>query len=415
MSPDPNLPEQATLAALGLDKALPSGARVDHQAEVREVQDTAAMTWLALTELQPAPDAVWQGIRAELKFDGNDRVPERQNGLRWFNWGGWAAAALLALAWWLQEPPQPGTAPVIPSAGAVPETVRNASRAPSAPAGSQPLQPVHDTALRQELGELRRRLADALSGTDSPGLHRPAILELRVPGSVGADAPEGAAARLQQLVTQALPRDLMLRQARDTSTLILENGWPKAGWITGESGQTIRHLSFPADQWEELGLWKAPDQFYDPATSLSWAPAPDGLGYLGRVSPSVPDPAGFEMPRPRDAVTESQSKEPAAAPAPTGYLVSDPGTSEATLLLADLPPAAPGTQHMVVATAADGSRQQYQINASDFSGEGTRTASLTLSSLSLPGHFTNFSVVQFTSNDAVTSGNGLVLLSGGLP
>jgi hypothetical protein len=123
------------------------------------------------------------------------------------------------------------------------------------------------------------------------------------------------------------------------------------------------------------------------------------------------------MPRSREVITESKSKEPAVAPVPSGYLVSEPGTSEATLLLADLPAAAPGTQHMVVATAADGSRQQYQINASDFSTDGRSlgTASLTLSSLSLPGHFTGFSVVQYTSNDAVNSGNGLVLLSGGLP
>lgn len=422
MTPEPNPPEQTTLAALGLDKPLPPGTGPELREEVREIQDTAAMTWLALTELQPAPDSIWQGIRQELKLDVARPVPANRMLWKLRTWGGWAAAALLALAWWLQESPRPAGVPATvrtPEGGPIRGGGNPHLRSPAAQAGSATLAG-GEPALRQELDDLRQRLAEALRQPESPGLHRPAILELRAPGNAGAGGASAreAAARLQQLVTQALQRDLMLKRVRDSSALILESGWPRAGWISGDSGQTIRHLSFPADHWEELGLWKAPDQFYDPATSLTWSPAPDGLGYLGRVSPSAPDPAGFQMPRPREAVMEAEGRGSAAPPAPSGYLVSEPGTSEATLLLADLPPATPGTQHLVVATAADGSRQQYQLHASDFfpfEGNSTGTASLTLSSLSLPGHFTGFSVVQIPTNGAFSSGDGQVLLSGGMP
>lgn len=87
-SSDPIQTEHATLAALGLDKSLPPGAGTELRDDVREVQDTAAMTWLALTDLQPAPDAIWQGVRSELKFEGTVMVAERQQGRRWFAWGG---------------------------------------------------------------------------------------------------------------------------------------------------------------------------------------------------------------------------------------------------------------------------------------------------------------------------------------
>ena len=402
MHPDPITPENPTLSALGLEKPLPPNAPSEQQAAAREVHDAVALTWLAVSDLQPAPESIWRGIQSQI----TPAIGHNPTRRRWqipITYSGWAAAAALALGWWLQDTP--------PATTREPNAVTNLNTKPSQPAiteipNATPTDPRNpeNSKLREELLQLRQRLASVSSQPDIPGLHRPAIVELRAPdGDANPASPGDAAARLQQLVTRALQRDLILRDAGDASAIVLERGWPTANWQLSESGQTIRHLSFPADRWEELGLWKSPDSFYDPATSLTWAPAPDGLGYLGSVTPVPADATTFTKPRPKAEIQAAPAK-PKMPSRPSGYLVSEPGSGDATLLLSDLPPVPEGGQQFVIASNANGRTQQYQIAGNSTTGytslsnTSTNTAfsvdSLTLSSLSLSGNFTNFQVVQ---------------------
>ena len=414
MNPDPIPPETPTLAALGLGPALPATAPADDAATVREVQDAAALTWLAVAELQPAPGVIWQGIQS--RTTPALAPPPRLR--RWqplVTWGGWAAAALLAAGWWQQAAPVPGTPAVPENPPANPPLAITKPAAPAPPVQTTPA----ESALREDLLQLRQRLAEATPPTEAaPGTHRPAILELRTPGNATAASPAESNARLQQLVTRALQRDLLFRNAQDGSSIVLERGWPTAGWLAADSGQSIRHLSFPADRWEELGLWKATGQFFDPASSLTWTPAPDGLGYIGRVTPVPPDPSLYQVPAER--LLTSQPTTPAESqPTPSGYLVSEPGTRDATLLLSNLPEVPPGSEQVVIATAADGSWQQYQIAANGtlslghavLPGTGPLSDSITLSSFSVADGTHNFSVIQ----RPIGTTGGTVILSGGQP
>lgn len=438
MSSDPHSPESITLAALGMSSPPPAppaagpAAAAVHR-EIREVQDTAALAWLALSDLQAAPDSIWQGIeqRLELTAPASPAAslpasPPAQKLPRTAAWSGWAAAAALALGWWLQESapgPQsfhhpeafamrPVATPIIPEASTSPR-----------PADSAPALPEQE-GMRQELLLLRKRLAAATPASPAqgdaataPGMLRPAILELRTPGTpADSGGDSGSSTRLQQLVTRALQKDLLLRQPAASATVVLEHGWPQAGWIR-ESSETIRHLSFPAGQWQELGLWKGPNQFYDPNTSLSWTPAPDGLGYLGRVSPQPPDPEGYVIPgeASREPVEDPGANPVATASAPpvkpsaspAGYLVSEPNSGDATLLLTGLPPVPPGSAQYVVATSVHGTSQTYLLPVDPSGLQG-----LTLSSLNLPGNFTSFQVIQ---SNGTNLQDPTVLLSGGAP
>ncbi len=416
MNPDSITPETPTLAALGLGPALPASAPADDAATVREVQDAAALTWLAVAELQPAPELIWQGIQSRI----TPALAPPPKPRRWqplVTWGGWAAAALLALGWWQQAAPVRGTIPAEPeNPSANPSLAITKPAAPAPPVQTVSAEP----ALREELLQLRQRLAEATQPTEAaPGTHRPAILELRTPGNATAASPAESNARLQQLVTRALQRDLLLGNAQDGSSIVLERGWPTAGWLAADSGQSIRHLSFPADRWEELGLWKATGQFFDPASSLTWTPAPDGLGYIGRVTPVPPDPSLYQVPAER--LLTSQPPAPVESqPTPSGYLVSEPGTRDATLLLSNLPEVPPGSEQVVIATAADGSLQQYQIAANGtlslgnavLPGTWPLSDSITLSSFSVADGTHNFSVIQRAIG---TTTGGTVILSGGQP
>lgn len=402
MHPTPSTPEHPTMAALGLEKPLPPGTTAAQQATAREVQDAAALTWLAVAQLQPAPQSIWQGILSEITPP--TAAPVRRPWQLPITCGGWAAAAALALAWWGQSrppAPRPASSPFHEQATR-PNPIHNRgnpSAAPPRPAGPE------DSRLREELLELRQRLAAATQQPEIPGVQRPAIIELHTPGQGGGHvSTPAAAARIQQLVTRALQRDLILRDdANNGSDIVLERGWPSSQWLAPDGGQTIRHLSFPADRWEELGLWKSPALFYDPATSLTWTPAPDGLGYLGSVSPNPPDPAAFTKPRPK-AELQPLLAESSPPSQPSGYLVSEPGSPDATLLLTGLPPVPDGGQQYVLASNADGISQRYQIAGAGLSipnavgnlslAGSSSTEPLTLSSLSMSGQFTNFQVLQ---------------------
>ena len=107
---------------------------------------------------------------------------------------------------------------------------------------------------------------------------------------------------------------------------------------------------------------------------------------------------------------------------PSGYLVSEPGSADATLLLSDLPPVPEGGQQFVIASNADGITQQYQIAGNGMAvgnsfirptsiNAAVSIDSLTLSSLSLSGGFTNFKVVQ----TAVDRSTPTVILTSGQP
>ena len=417
MSPDPHPSETSTLAALGHAPPLPPEASAAQRANVQEVQTTAALTWLAMTDLQPAPASIWQGVHAAITpASVAATLPQRPSRSWPITYSGWAAAAALALGWWSQNPapPPPSTATLSPP------PFLSRQPAPSPPSASASNAPSDENlTLRAELELLRQRLASAAATDAPPGVHRPAILELRAPHQTSPTrSPRESAARLQQLVTHALQRDLILQAGNDPSAIVLERGWPTAPWIPSDSGQTIRHLNFPADRWEELGLWKAPDVFYDPASLLTWSPAPDGLGYLGRVTASAPDPAGFALPRPKQE-QPAPLAEIKTENAPAGYLVSDPNSTDATLLLTDLPPVPEGGSHVIVASNDAGQTTQYQVSSERtdwIHGDASTPSSLgsvsnsfssssvdsmTLSSLNLSGHFTQFNVLEFAPGRSI--------------
>ncbi|MDB6071214.1 MAG: hypothetical protein JWL81_2385, partial [Verrucomicrobiales bacterium] len=190
MQPDTPSPEAPTLSALGLGPPLPPGSPAADNAAAREIQDAAALAWLALSDLQPAPESIWDSIQSRIspataapvsslprRFLANPRTA-------------WSAAAALALGWaahyfLTNSGPGPGTPnnlSIAPSqALQTPSPRPTLTPSPVRPATVQA--PSVDAGLRAELIQLRQKLADATHEPSVPGLLRPAILELRSPGA----------------------------------------------------------------------------------------------------------------------------------------------------------------------------------------------------------------------------------------
>ncbi len=371
-------------------------------AEARSSRETAARVWLAVSPLRAAPGDVLPGIMENLA-----PVAAPAGNRRWTRFAlasGWAAAAAIALAWFMlagreDATSPPGSADVIP-APVVPG-VRPASEGNEAPSDGMPTHRADRDRQHYELARLRRALAAALD--DGGATLRPRVMELSAPGSARAHDPDAARDRLMALLANALRGELE-EHAADPATLVIERGWLAAGELRLGDEEWLRHRNFPEETWHEHALMKSDDgRFFDPASGLLWEKDPASTDYIGRRATADTDLSAFIHPDEPDTHPEWHHAESR----PAGFVIEDPATGRTHLLVEGLQPLSGqetsdgSAYHFVADTGRDG-RISIPLDLSPGNGGAAST------SFNAPGGLGEFSVVLSDGG-----GGESVIISGG--
>jgi len=369
-------------------------------AEARSARETAADVWLAVSPLRAAPGDVLPEILAKIAPAPEPAAFRRRTGLAIAS--GWAAAAMIALAWFVRSdrdaPFAPAIAGVQPGAPAVgDERLPLAGHFPS----EEPSRRVDRDRLHDELVRLRRALAVERDGGNAT--LRPRVMELTPPGSPAAADPAAAKARLMAILANAL-RGALEDQAADPPTLVIERGWFPNGELRLADDQWVRHRNFPVEDWNEHALWKSEDgRFYDPASGLLWEKDFGSSDFIGRRASAGIDLAGFlppgeaEVPAP-PMLTQS---------APAGFLIEDPASGNTHLVVEGLKPLSAqelsaGSGYYFVANTASNGWLSLPLN------QAGGSAGATSLSFSAPGGLRDFSLVL-----ADGRGGEIVIINGG--
>lgn len=355
-------------------------------AEARAAHETAAEVWLAVAPLRAAPRDVLPEILANL---APTHAPVARR--RWTACAiasGWAAAAMIALAWFLRMDSEKSPAAIAtdapPADHAVPHD--RPSSSPAVPAET-PARRVDRDRLHDELARLRRALA--LERDGSHATLSPRVMELTPPGSSPASDPAAAKARLLAVLANALRGELEEHGANQ-ATLVIERGWFPEGELRLADDQSVRHRNFPVEDWDEHALLKSEDgRFYDPASGLMWEKDPASTDFIGRRATADTDLAAFSPPGepktpPPPMLTQSS---------PAGFLIEDPASGEAHLVVEGLKPLSTqelsaGSGYYFVGNSSGDGWFSIPVNHSIGSLPGATSLSF-----SAPGGLTDYAVV----------------------
>lgn len=307
-------------------------------AEARAARETAADVWLAVSPLRAAPPEALPAILRKIS-----PVAAAKPAPRWPLATGWAAAAAIALAWWIHHSVEVSKPTPAPDAAAISTPAEGRERIPSMAAPARERQPhAERERLRRELAQLREAIQYEL-GADQPGWS-PRITALSAPGATPVD-PDVSRNRLMAVLTGAL-RGLL---EGDDALLVIERGWLPQGALELADDEWVRHRNFPQEEWSEHGLLMSGDgRFYDPAQGLLWTADTASTDFIGRrVRAEDGDLAEFQrdVERPAEPTVEPQRF---VEKAPSGFLIEDPSTGDAQLLVEGLRPPPDGSSYQLV-------------------------------------------------------------------
>lgn len=329
-------------------------------AEARAARETAAEVWLAVAPLRAAPAEVLPEILSKIAPAPASSTHRLRTVFAIAS--GWAAAAVITLAWVLrtggEESPPPSAFDRRPADPAMPQG--RPSVRPAIPE-AMPVRRTDRDRLHDELAQLRRALA--AERNSSHAALGPRVMELTAPGSFPAADPDATKARLLAVLANAL-RGSLEAHAANPATLVIERGWLPDGQLHLADDQWVRHRNFPLETWGEHALLKSDDgRFYDPASGLLWEKDPASTDFIGRRPLPETDLAGF-FPA-GDPTTPTQPVLTQSAPA--GFLIEDPASGEAQLVVEGLRPlstdeVAGGSSYYFVANSASNGWLNIPVN-----------------------------------------------------
>jgi hypothetical protein len=192
-------------------------------------------------------------------------------------------------------------------------------------------------------------------------LSAPRVLGLRSPNALQQE-PEETQRRVIAALADALGSLLEVEggASGDPARLVLQRGWLPEGFIPSE-GEYIRHLNFPANAAEDYGLMVSEDgAYYDEDREMIWSRDENGRGYLGRRATNEDNLNAYHVP---DEETLAANKTMAVAmrAEPEGFVIEDPESNTAKVLIDQVPPPAAGFEQMVVWTDAAGNEAQIPV------------------------------------------------------
>jgi hypothetical protein len=351
----PNSFEDATAKALDLlpaDDPARSDPRLLRDAKctevVRSTQEAAADVWLATSPLRAAPQEVLSSLMAKVEA----KAPLARRNVRFFPWlaaSGWVAAAIAVILWPRESRSIERVVVMERHAGDRPLADQTQLRAAAATPDR------HEGRLHHKLLNLQSRLARA---EELARLSAPRVLTLSSPDSIPR-TPEEADRRVKAILMGAVRATLEAESGApdDPASLVIERGWPSEGMVLAGEDGVIRHRNFPEHSWQQHGLRRSEDgEYYDPVRHLIWSPDPEGRGFIGRVADGSDD---LEAYLPADESYASAST--TLRTQPEGFLIEDPGSDFAEVVIDQVPPAEEGRELQVEWTDALGVRSTMKV------------------------------------------------------
>jgi len=322
--------------------------------EARLTREAAADVWLAVSPLRAAPSDVLHSVMARI-----DAKPPAGAKVKrftpWITASGWAAAVVVAVSLWPQSQ-KGGSTKVV-----VEKEVREAEAAPEVKIVSEGAGPRiaerEDRRLRSELMKLRGSLARL---SDEAVLTAPRVMSLSSPGGVER-SPEEARQRVWAVLTGALRTALEAESGapNDPAALVIERGWLPEGVIAPEDGGVIRHRNFPESAWQDYGLLKSDEgTYYDPERELVWNKDEEGRGFIGRKATAADDLTAFRTAEETPAVATNQVRTE-----PEGFVIEDPVTNKAEVVIDQVPAPSEGMEHHVEWTDAAGVKGKIKLSS----------------------------------------------------
>ena len=323
--------------------------------EARLTREAAADVWLAVSPLRAAPPDVLHAVMA--KIDAKPKAAaERRRYAPWIAASGWAAAAAVAIGLWPRTDSLEVPAPALSGASDAKRVPESLPAAEVRPRVSYSLGPDREERrLRSELMKLRGSLARL---SDDALLTAPRVMSLSSPG--GAErSPEETRERVWAVLTGALRSALEAESGapNDPAALVIERGWLPDGVTAPEDGGVIRHRNFPESAWEELGLLRSDDgSYYDPQKELVWTRDEEGRGFIGRKATEGDDLDNFRPAGEGPAIAVNEARRE-----PEGFVIEDPVTNKAEVVIDQVPPPAEGMEQLVVWTDAAGAENTIKL------------------------------------------------------
>jgi hypothetical protein len=364
--------EDATAKALDLlphDDPARSDPRLVRDAkclqEIRATQEAAADVWLAASPLCAAPPDVLSSLMSKVEV----RTPLAHRHVRFFPWlaaSGWVAAAITFVLWPRDGEKASTVATVDPPVYLPPQSIRSEIAAAPAKAAAPVELPAladrraipHDRRMREELLRLQ---AEMNSFEEQGALSAPRVLGLHSPDALQPE-PEEVQRRVVAALADALGSLLELERGAsgDPARLVLQRGWLPEGFIPSE-GEYIRHLNFPAHAADDYGLMVSGEgAYYDEAKDMVWSPDGNGRGYLGRRATAEDDLAAFQVPDENTLADNTVAMQPQ----PEGFVIEDPASNTAKVLIDQVPPPAAGYEQVVLWTDSAGNEARIPVQNS---------------------------------------------------
>ncbi|MCW1922973.1 hypothetical protein OKA05_10455 [Luteolibacter arcticus] len=354
--------EDATAKALDLlphDDAARSDPRLVRDAkcleEIRAVQEVAADVWLAASPLCAAPPDVLSLLMSKV----DARTPLARRHTRFFPWlaaSGWVAAAITFLLWPRDGEKASPVATVDP-----PVFLSQQVRPEVAASPITPLLPPDRRVIpndRRMREELLRAQAQVASLDERGAFDAPRVLGLHSPDALLPE-PDEMQRRVVGALADALSSLLEMESgsAGDPARFVLKRGWVPEGLSLAE-GEFIRHLNFPPNAVEEYGLLVSEDgAYFDEEREMIWFPDENGRGYLGRMMTADDNINAFYVPDEKTLAANSV----ALRTQPEGYVIEDPASNTAKVLIDQVPPPAAGFEQVVIWTDAEGNEGRLSV------------------------------------------------------
>ncbi|WP_193214853.1 hypothetical protein [Luteolibacter marinus] len=317
----------------------------------RDVGECAAEVWLATSPVRAAPADVLASVMKKVEAE----APLAQKNVRFFPWlaaSGWVAAAIAVALWPRESASLVAPEVTVPVAG-------------DRPTKAFPREPVEldqprvggqgPRRRREELQRMQSRLAAMDDQALSVG---PRVLALGVPGHINPTV-SATRQRVLEILKSALLSTMEAESGApdDPAWLVIERGWLPEGLVIPSDG-VIRHRHFPESQWRELALMRSDDgAYYDASREMVWVEDPEGRGYIGRRVVEEDDLSVF---RAGDEVEEELL--PPMRIEPEGYLIENPGTNLAEVVIDQVPPPEPGSEQFVVWTDGSGAESMMKVD-----------------------------------------------------
>ena len=318
---------------------------------VRDVSDCAAEVWLATSPVRAAPVDVLASVMKKVEAE----APLAQKNTRFFPWlaaSGWVAAAIAFILWPKNPDAIPAPEPQLARSRDLPTKAFNRDEVGTL---QSRVRGQGSRRMREDLLRLQSRMAamDEHAVTAAPQ-----VLALGRPGHMRLTTSESRQ-RVLEILKSALLSTLEAESGApdDPATLVIERGWLPDGFVVPPGGM-IRHRHFPESSWRELDLMRSDDgSYYDATRDLVWVKDPEGRGFIGRMADDEDVLTAFLS---ADEVGEEFV--PQLRTEAEGYVIENPGTNLAEVVIDQVPPPSPGSEQFMVWTDVSGAESMMKVD-----------------------------------------------------